>query len=401
MRKNLIPIMTSNNLPNGEAFGSSKWTSSSEYFYAFNDNTTQNFTSNSTLPQYIGYKSTRAYKVVCYSVSSRNLNVDDLSIAPTEWELQGSNDNSVWETIDTRLGVLWSSKLEEKVFEIENLKSFFYYRLNVKKNNGYATSIFGINRIQLFYEGEKIVINNPTKMHYYSLSDNTLIHLPNSSPKNMILHGIEQGKEIQLDVPFSKHKYVNETPITNASGKVFTQDIGRINTLNIKEIKENTFEPIYTWFETKMTSNTTPSPFVVSSSSNFNATYEAWKAFNGTLTNLEDCWVTADGITNGWIQINYNIPKKLNFVRISPRDYIDFNSSSPKNFNILGSNNGVDFDLLAEVRGQNDWKQNTPKDFAFSNENNYSIYRLEALDNNGSTGIAVGEILYGYKKEVN
>lgn len=256
------------------------------------------------------------------------------------------------------------------------------------------------------YEGWLIkdyaVLQNTNNKKQYSLSDNTLIHLPDNTTEYIIEHGIEQGKFIQLDVPFDKHRYFNDTPVVNVNGKVFTHDIGMINTLSIKEFAKNkSFEPIYTWIETKMTSNNAPSPFVVSSSSNFNDTYQAWKAFNGTLTNLEDSWVTADGITNGWIQINYNIPKKLNFVRISPRNYIDFNSSSPKNFNILGSNNGVDFYLLAEVKGQNDWKQNTPKDFSFSNENNYNIYRLEVLDNNGSTGIAVGEILYGYKREVN
>ena len=81
-----------------------------------------------------------------------------------------------------------------------------------------------------------VTINNNSGK-YYSLDNSILIHLPNSSTKNMILHGIEQGKEVQLDVPFTRHNYVNESPVANKSGKVFTHDIGRINTLNIKEVK--------------------------------------------------------------------------------------------------------------------------------------------------------------------
>ncbi|OXS65739.1 hypothetical protein B1B04_24850 [Lysinibacillus sp. KCTC 33748] len=80
-----------------------------------------------------------------------------------------------------------------------------------------------------------LAIKNPTTDEHYSLAENTLIHIPDNSPKNMILHGIEQGKEIQLDVPFDKHRYFNDKPVDGASGKVFTHSIGKINTLNITE----------------------------------------------------------------------------------------------------------------------------------------------------------------------
>lgn len=57
-------------------------------------------------------------------------------------------------------------------------------------------------------EKKRMILKNPITNKNYSLSDNTLIHLPNASNKNMLLFGMEQGKEIQLDVPFTKHKYV-------------------------------------------------------------------------------------------------------------------------------------------------------------------------------------------------
>lgn len=83
-----------------------------------------------------------------------------------------------------------------------------------------------------FLYDNRLILQNSLSNEYYSLSDNTLIHLPNNSDKNMISYGIEQGKEIQLDVPFDKMKYVNETP----NGKIFAQDISNANTINVREV---------------------------------------------------------------------------------------------------------------------------------------------------------------------
>ncbi|OXS65583.1 hypothetical protein B1B04_24965 [Lysinibacillus sp. KCTC 33748] len=130
---------------------------------------------------------------------------------------------------------------------------------------------------------KKLALKNPSDCDkIYSLSENTLIHLLDSSDKNMILHGIEQGKEIQLDIPFDKHRHFNDTPVANVSGKVFTHDIGKVNTLNIIEIGEKKkFEPIYTWYNTNMTSDTAPAPLVASASSVNSSIYGASKAFDG------------------------------------------------------------------------------------------------------------------------
>lgn len=53
----------------------------------------------------------------------------------------------------------------------------------------------------------KMAVKNPITEEVYSLDNKTLIHLPSSSDKNMISHGIEAGKIIQLDVDFNKINY--------------------------------------------------------------------------------------------------------------------------------------------------------------------------------------------------
>lgn len=66
---------------------------------------------------------------------------------------------------------------------------------------------------------KKMTLKNPTTNKHHSLSDSTLISIPSSSHENIILHGIEQGKEIQLDVGFNKINYVEEVFNEGSNGK--------------------------------------------------------------------------------------------------------------------------------------------------------------------------------------
>lgn len=255
----------------------------------------------------------------------------------------------------------------------------------------------------------KMVLQNPSNStQYYSLSDNTLIHLPDNSHKNMILHGIEQGKEIQLDVPFTKHNYFNDTPIANVSGKVFTHYIGEINTLNIKEIRDNSSEPIFTWYNTNMTSDTAPSPLVASASSSYSADYLPFRAFDGSIELLPNgansTWLTANNVTTGWIQIDFGTNKKVNIFKIYPRQNELANagiSATPKRFTLMGSNDGSNFSKIKEFENIV-WNNLREKQFVLDSEVNYRFYKIDVVENNGSTlYVAIGELLFGYKREVN
>ncbi len=59
---------------------------------------------------------------------------------------------------------------------------------------------------------KKMALKNPSTNLYYSFAEKTLIPLPDSSPENMILHGIEAGKEIKLDEPFDKITTIVDNP---------------------------------------------------------------------------------------------------------------------------------------------------------------------------------------------
>lgn len=240
-----------------------------------------------------------------------------------------------------------------------------------------------------------LILQNSLTNKYYSLSDKTLIHLPNASNKNMISYGIEQGKEIQLDVPFTKHIYVNDTPI----GKVFTQGIESSNTLQMKEIKKEEYTPIFTWKETSMTSNTTPAPFIVSASDQQSG-FEAYKAFN-TLSGSSDTWMTNSNIVNGWIQLDLGSSMVFNCVKVTSRNGVGYDTHSPKDFEILASNNNDTFTKLEAFNNNTGWKNYEQRLFTFSNTTSYRYYRVNVLSNNGGVIVAINNILFGYKREVN
>lgn len=146
--------------------------------------------------------------------------------SPKAFKILASNDGSQFEEIALFSNVTGWLINETREFNFTNNNKYRYYRVDVTENNGnvdylvIAELLFGESIPQ-----NALVLKNPTTNEHYSLSDNTLIPLPDSSTKNMILYGIEQGKEIQLDVPFNKHLFHVTTEESTANGRIFTTNI--------------------------------------------------------------------------------------------------------------------------------------------------------------------------------
>lgn len=140
-----------------------------------------------------------------------------------------------------------------------------------------------------------------------------------------------------------------------------------------------------------MTSNTTPSPYIVSASSIYNSTYPAWKAFNGTNSSSSDAWITASGATTGWLSIDLASPVTINSFKMSARYSSDI-TASPKNFSLSGSNNGTDYTLIKSFTGETGWKVNETRLYNLDVDVTYRYYRLDISANNGQTYTLVGEL---------
>ncbi|KOY83013.1 discoidin domain-containing protein [Lysinibacillus macroides] len=315
---------------------------------------------------------------------------------PYKFKIQYSMNGADWSDSEIIVSHKFTSINDGFKTKLESTIKGKYFRL-------YVTELFlgnhniSIGEIIYGYENsDRMIIKSPMTNKHYSLAENTLIHLPNSSPKNMILHGIEQGKEIQLDVPFTKHNYVNALPIANVKGKVFTQDIGRINTLNTKEVKESDFKLLYTWYETKMTSNNTPSPLTVNANSEFNTDQQAWRAFNGDVYGLP--WATVNNAhNNSWIQIDFGTIRKINIVQLTPRNAPNINQT-PKDFYIQTSKDNQNWTTVGEFN-ISDWVEFTPKMLQL----NFSEARYCKITHrtvNGGANASWAEVLFGLR-EVN
>lgn len=393
-----IPKMTSNTAPFGVVSASSEFSTSYQAWIVFGQTAKNAYWSSKYREgsSWLSYEFPQAKRIIRYSI----LMESGVAYAPFNWTFEGFDEASgTWIVLDTRTEVSFVINIKQ-LYDFNNDVFFKKYRINISK--GSNTDYTYISKMEMFepLPEKRAILQNPTTNQHYSLSDNTLIHLPDSTIESIIEHGVEQRRYIQLDTPFTKQRYFNDTPVASVNGKVFTHDIGKINTLSIKELREegvvSIVLPIDVWYETNMTSNTAPTPLVASASSTYTS-FTPYKAFNGTRgTTGNDSWMTSNSRT-GWIQIDFGKGVIANRVNIS---IVSNLTAAPKNFNILGSKDGVNFVILGAFTNQTNWTANELREYSFNNNEKFSYYKVEILENNGhGTDVSIGEIQYGFKRE--
>jgi len=130
-----------------------------------------------------------------------------------------------------------------------------------------------------------------------------------------------------------------------------------------------------------MTSNTTPSGYVTSASSDNSGTSPAWYAFdNSGLT----YWRPSSGQqAAGYLQIQLPTPTLIKAVTITlPQDPTLY---TPKNFRFRGSNDGAVWTVLSNVIGKLLWVNYTATYYFLENIVPYSYYRLDVDATNVGT----------------
>jgi len=148
----------------------------------------------------------------------------------------------------------------------------------------------------------------------------------------------------------------------------------------------NTLTPI-------MTSNTTPSGYVASASTEYDADHVAWKAFNGTVSGLVDCWITASGTTTGWLAIQCQSAITATSYKITSRSYSDATTCSPKSWYFQGSNNGANWTTLDQRSNISTWTAAETKEFSVASPVAYAYHRLYVTANCGNASyMGLGEL---------
>jgi hypothetical protein len=135
-----------------------------------------------------------------------------------------------------------------------------------------------------------------------------------------------------------------------------------------------------------MTSNSTPSPNVVSASSF--ETYAGWRAFDQV--NDEYCWKTSG--STGWIKIDLGSEYIVNKYLIQARNAVS-DRGFPKDWTLQGSNDDLSWTTLHTVTGAVDPGQGLwSSPYTFTNAIPYRYYKLEITDKNGTGELAIGEL---------
>jgi hypothetical protein len=139
-----------------------------------------------------------------------------------------------------------------------------------------------------------------------------------------------------------------------------------------------------------MTSNTSPSGVASESSVNQNI-YYAWKAFNKTLTDNTDNWISTDKV--GWIAYEFSLPKVIQKYTITSR--LDTNRGDLKTWTFEGSQDGVTWIKLHEVINERAWGSGEKRSYIFTNIVNYKHYRVNITDitiAGSASYISIGEL---------
>lgn len=119
------------------------------------------------------------------------------------------------------------------------------FALNTGTGSTYAP--FGLDAIDINADGQikipqrRMIIRNSDTQKNYSLDDNALIHLSDSTNESIFKYGLQKGKTNALDIPFTKMKYLTDE--TRDMGEGYKLHINTVNpflplTTEIKEVEK-------------------------------------------------------------------------------------------------------------------------------------------------------------------
>jgi len=174
----LIPTMTSNTAPSGVASASFEHSAVYAAWKAMDDDNTSYdgwYTEVALDPaHWLQYQFTSGKVIQRYTIASRNHAVIRY---PKDWTLQGSNNGSDWDILDTQSGQTFT-QAEKKTYSFSNQTSYAYYRLYITKTHDPA---YGENAGCSIGEWELIEF----AVHLQSYSEDTIKQQGTYSLKGM------------------------------------------------------------------------------------------------------------------------------------------------------------------------------------------------------------------------
>ncbi len=145
-----------------------------------------------------------------------------------------------------------------------------------------------------------------------------------------------------------------------------------------------------------MTSNTLPSPFVASASTEYDSNSRAWKAFDGSTADYPTgSYYSTGGLNAAWVQIQLDAARWLASYKITNRGNVT--DASPKDWTLQGSNNGSTWTTVDTQTGINWASTSLEKTFtiASGSRGSYSYWKLDVTAVQvAASGVGISEIKY-------
>lgn len=129
-----------------------------------------------------------------------------------------------------------------------------------------------------------------------------------------------------------------------------------------------------------MTSNTAPSPYVASASTEY-AGNGAYKAFRGSTL---DGWISSGAAGAQWLRIDFGTAKTVGGYSIMG-SRTGLETRSPKSWAFEGSNDATNWTVLDTRSAQSAWTAQENRNYAFTNATAYRYCRLNISENQGNS----------------
>lgn len=241
---NIVPLMTSNTAPSGEVSASSE-SSGYEAYHVFDKTLIDNSSWKSIgfVPAWIKYDFFTNKRVDYYTITLREL--QEL-YEPFTWELQGSNNDSDWTTLDSQSNISWIIPLQKKFFAVSASGYYRYYRLYITDS---SKKEIAIGELELFFNTNiylestiKTQGNSSLKIDnsYSHIFTKQLITPLNLSEKNTIKFDIRAnilGTNLTIKLYNGLDLVVEMTP-TISEINIFSQKIFDISSIS-NELKSS------------------------------------------------------------------------------------------------------------------------------------------------------------------
>ncbi|WP_144787023.1 discoidin domain-containing protein [Lysinibacillus fusiformis] len=153
------------------------------------------------------------------------------------------------------------------------------------------------------------------------------------------------------------------------------------------------------WHNIKMTSNASPAPYAVTTSSDYSSAYSGWTAFDGVNTDTGKCW--SANANTGWITFDFgmNNKSKVGCVEISAR--LTTVDGAPKDFTIEISDDNLSWTIVKTVVNETGWTSAESRKYIFTENFSTRYVRINTTSNNGRVRLDIGEVRIAYILPIN